>query len=177
MKKKLFLFLLISISFLNSYGQTKMIVGKKHLLFVSIPNSWLQSPNEEIPFLIKPEAKNVSDRTYMYVLGLDYESSPDLNAWIEGNNTGLKNNIPDISIQNLDLTFDNLKPNNFLTGKYKIVTYTYPNGRKEALLVIESKTSIFTVVLSAKDSAEFNTYLNSFKELTNSLEIKAATVR
>jgi hypothetical protein len=176
MTKRFLLLLLILTNFLNSYGQA-MLTGNKHLILVDIPKNWLQAPNEQIPFLIKPDEKNVSDTTYMYVYGLDYNSTPDLNAWIEGNNAGLKDNIPNISIESLDITFDNLKKDNFLTGRYKIVTYVYPNNRKEALLVIESKTSIFTAVLSTKDSNEFNAYFDSFKELISSLKIKSASLK
>lgn len=177
MLKKLLLFLLIFISSLNSFAQRKMLTGNKHLIFVTIPKNWLYAPNDQIPFLIKPNEKGVSEITYMYVYGLDYESSPDLNEWIEGNDASLKNELPDIQIQSLDFKFDNLKQDNFLTGKYKIIIYLYPNGKKEALLVIESKTSIFTAVLSAKDSTEFNSYLDSFKELVNSLDIKSAKMK
>ncbi len=177
MIKKIALILLVLTGCLNSYAQTKMLTGSKHLIFVDIPKNWIQAQNDQIPFLIKPDETNVSDMTYMYVYGLDYNSVPDLNLWIEGNNSGLKNDIPDVKIEQLDLKFQNIKADNFLTGNYKIVSYIYPDLRKEALLVIESKTSIFTAVLSAKDKIEFDKYLDSFKELVNSLKIQSAQVK
>jgi hypothetical protein len=177
MIKKTTLILVLFIGCLNSYAQTKMLTGRKHLIFVDIPKNWIQAQNDEIPFLIKPNETDVSDKTYMYVYGLDYESAPDLNLWIEGNNTGLKNDIPEVKIEPLDFKFENLKADNFLTGNYKAVTYIYPDSRKEVLLAIESKTSIFTAVLSTKDALEFSKYLNSFKELVNSLKIQSAHVK
>ncbi len=167
--------LLILVSF-NFYAQSKMLTGPKHLIRLEIPKNWVQAENDQIPFLIRPDDKNSNDDTYMYVYGLDYQSPPDLDLWIEGNSLELKNDIPEIKIGELNYSFENLKKDNFLTGRYKVVSYIYPNFKEEALLVIESKTTIITAVLAAKDHAEFNKYLNSFKELVNSIKINAAKV-
>lgn len=153
-----------------------MLTGSKHMILLEIPKNWIQAENDQIPFLIKPDEKNSSDNTYMYVYGLDYQSEPDLKLWIEGNSSELKTNIPEIKINKLNIIFENLKKDNFLTGRYEIVNYIYPNLKEEALLVIESKTTIITAVLAAKNHAEFDKYLNSFKELINSIKIKAANV-
>ncbi|SNR69535.1 hypothetical protein SAMN04487979_11717 [Flavobacterium sp. ov086] len=177
MVKKKALILLLFVIYINSFAQSKMLTGNKHLIFVEIPKNWVQAPNDQIPFLIKPNETNISEITYMYVYGLDYASVPDLNLWIEGNNSELKKDIPDVKIEQLDLKFENIKADNFLTGNYKTVCYTYPGIKKEALLVIESKTTIFTAVLSAKDTAEFDKYLGSFKELVNSLKMQSANVK
>ena len=66
-------------------GQSKMVFGQKHTIFVNIPKDWLQAPNEQLPFFIKPDKKDVSAETYMYVYGIDYDRSPELNGWINGN--------------------------------------------------------------------------------------------
>ncbi|TDO94272.1 hypothetical protein [Flavobacterium sp. 245] len=176
MKKKTYLISFFILFTFNLFAQSKMLTGNKHLIMLNIPKNWVQEVNDQIPFLIKPAEKDVSDNTYMYVYGLDYQSSPDMDLWIEGNSTSLKNEIPKIKIGELNLKFENLKKDNFLTGRYKAVSYIYPDFKEEVLLVIESKTTIITAVLSAKDNAEFNKYLDSFKELVNSLKINAATV-
>lgn len=176
MKGKIYIILFFILTSFNISAQTKMLTGYKHLVILNIPKNWLQVETNEIPFLIKPDEKNVSDNTYMYVYGLDYETSPDLNLWIEGNNGSLKSEIPEIKISELELKFENLKKDNFLTGRYKAVSYVYPDSKEEVLLVIESKTTIITAVLSAKDNTEFKQYLDSFKELVNSLKINAANL-
>ena len=176
MKIKTYLIALLILVSFNFYAQSKLLTGSKHLIMLEIPKNWFQAENDQIPFLIKPGENNTSDDTYMYVYGLDYQSQPDLNLWIEGNNSGLKNDIPEIKIGELNLSFENLKQDNFLTGRYKIVSYIYPNSKEEALLVIESKTTIITAVLAAKDHTEFDKYLNSFKELVSSLKMNAAKV-
>ena len=176
MKIKTYLIALLILVSFNFYAQSKLLTGSKHLIMLEIPKNWFQAENDQIPFLIKPGENNTGDDTYMYVYGLDYQSQPDLNLWIEGNNSGLKNDIPEIKIGELNLSFENLKQDNFLTGRYKIVSYIYPNSKEEALLVIESKTTIITAVLAAKDHTEFEKYLNSFKELVNSLKMNAAKV-
>ncbi|MEN2415885.1 hypothetical protein [Flavobacterium mesophilum] len=176
MKNKTYIIIFFILLSFNISAQTKMLTSHKHLIILDIPKSWIQVETDEIPFLIKPDEKNVNDNTYMYVYGLDYESAPDLNLWIEGNNSSLKSEIPEIKIGELDLKFENLKKDNFLTGRYKAVNYTYPDSKEEVLLVIESKTTIITAVLSAKDNTEFKQYLGSFKELVNSLKLNPANV-
>jgi hypothetical protein len=176
MKSKACLILFFIFVSVNIYAQSKMLTGNKHLIMLNIPKNWVQAENDQIPFLIKPDGKNVTNDTYMYVYALDYQSSPDMDLWIEGNNSPLKNEIPDIKISELNFNFENLKQGDFLTGRYKAVNYIYPNLKEEVLLVIESKTTIITAVLAAKDHSEFDKYLNSFKELVNSLKINAATV-
>jgi hypothetical protein len=76
------LFILFCLSL--SFGQMKMIYGKKYLIFAEIPKNWLQMPIEQAPFFIKPDKKNVDNKTYMYIMGLDYSINPDLNGWIDG---------------------------------------------------------------------------------------------
>ncbi|KFF04977.1 hypothetical protein [Flavobacterium reichenbachii] len=176
MKSKIYLILFFILVSVNFYAQAKMLTGRKHLITLNIPKNWIQAENDQIPFLIKPNEKNVSDNTYMYVYGLDYQSPPDMDLWINGNSSELKNNIPDVKIGELHLNFENLKKDEFLTGRYKIVSYIYPDSKEEILLVIESKTTIITAVLSAKDNSEFNKYLSSFKELVDTIKINAASI-
>jgi hypothetical protein len=176
MKSKIYFIVFFSLVSVNFYAQAKMLTGRKHLITLNIPKNWVQAENDQIPFLIKPNEKDVSDNTYMYVYGLDYQSPPDMELWIKGNSSELKNNIPDVKIGELHLNFENLKKDEFLTGRYKIVSYIYPDSKEEILLVIESKTTIITAVLAAKDHNEFNKYLNSFQELVNTLKINAASI-
>ncbi|MBZ4037180.1 hypothetical protein K6T82_20640 [Flavobacterium sp. 17A] len=125
MKSKIYIITFFILAVFNISAQTKMLTGHKHLVILNIPKNWIQVENDQLPFLIKPDEKNISDNTYMYVYALDYESAPDLNLWIEGNNTSLKNQIPEIKIDELELKFKNLKKDNFLTGRYKAVNYIY----------------------------------------------------
>ncbi len=47
-------------------GQTKMIYGQKHFFSVDIPENWIQSSHPQLAFFIKPQGKNISERTYIY---------------------------------------------------------------------------------------------------------------
>lgn len=160
-----------------SIGQSKMLVGNKHTIFVEIPKNWIQAQNDQLPFFIKPDEKSVSDLTYMYVYGIDYDTNPELNEWIDGNNKYLIESEKGIKIGNLDLTFENIKKDNYSTGKYKIVTYEYENKRKECLLIIECKNTIVTVVMSTSNDLEFNKYLKSFEEISQSTKILGTTLK
>jgi hypothetical protein len=161
----------------QTFGQSKMIVGQKHTIFVDIPKNWLQQQNDQLPFFIKPDRKDVSDETYMYVYGIDYTTDPELNGWIEGNNNYIAEKFKNVKIGVSTHLFDNIKVDDYLTGNYKTITYEYPNNRNEVILVIECKTSIITVVLSTKDTAELTEFLPSFIELSKSIRILGTTLK
>ena len=171
MKIKLLNLTILLFLSINTFGQSKMIVGQNHTILAEIPNKWIQAENEQLPFFIKPDETDVSVSTYMYVYGIDYDINPEIEKWIAGNNEYLKSNFPDIIIGTKDLTFENLNDSNYYTGKSQVITYEYPDKRKESILVIECKKSIITVVLSAENNEKFNEYLNAFSELGNSIEI------
>ena len=154
-----------------SIGQSKMIVGNKHTIFVEIPKDWIQAQNDQLPFFIKPDEKNVSDLTYIYAYGIDYDINPKLDEWIDGNNKYLTENEKGVKIGSLDLKFENIKKDNYSNGNYKIVTYEYENKRTECLLIIECKNTIVTVVLSTSSDLEFKKYLKSFEEIAKSTKI------
>lgn len=167
---------MITLFITQAFGQSKMVVGQKHTIFVDIPKNWLQAQNDQLPFFIKP-AKEASELTYMYVYGLDYSSKPELNEWIKGNNNYISDNFKDVKIDTIKLQMDNIKADDYLTGNYSTVTYAYPNGRNEIILVIECKYTIVTAVLSVKDKTELNLLLPSFKELAKSLKILGTTLK
>lgn len=170
--------LLICIIFSTySNSQSKMIVGNKHTILVEIPQNWIQAQNDQLPFFIEPDEKNVSDLTYMYAYGIDYDINPKLDEWIDGNNKYLIENEKGVKIGSLDLKFENIKKDNYSNGNYKIVTYEYENKRKECLLIIECKNTIVTVVLSTSSDLEFNKYLKSFEEIAKSTKILGTKLR
>lgn len=154
-----------------------MVVGQKHTIFVDIPKDWLQAQYDQLPFFIKPDQKNVSDETYMYVYGIDYDDKPELSGWVKGNNDYILDNFNGVLIDTSNQQFDNIKANDYLTGNYLTITYTYLNGRNEVILVIECKSSIVTAVLSTKDKTELKELLPSFIELSNSLNIHGTTLK
>jgi hypothetical protein len=166
-------FALISMTF----GQTKMVVGEKHTFFVDIPKNWLQAQNDQLVFFIKPNEKNVSDKTYIYALGLDYKVNPDINGWIDGNTKYLIEENKGLKIDSLTISLDNIKKDDYMTGRYKVITYEYEDKRKEALLIVECKNTIVTIVLSTKDKKEFEKYLASFNEIAKSLKILGTTLK
>ena len=177
MKKFLLLLVTTILVASQSFGQTKMIVGQKHLIFVDIPKGWLQAQNDPLPFFIKPDLQNVSNQTYMYVYGIDYKAKPALEGWIKGNNDYVSKQFKGVKIDSLDLKFDNIKTGDYTTGNYIVITYTYTDGKKEVLLIVECVFTIVTAVLSAKDQAEFDLFLPSFVELSKSLKISGATLK
>ncbi|MBF4473310.1 hypothetical protein [Flavobacterium sp. HJJ] len=170
--------LLICIIFSTySNSQSKMIVGNKHTILVEIPKKWIQAQNDQLPFFIKPDEKNVSELTYMYVYGIDYDTNPKLDEWIDGNNKYLIENEKGVKIGSLDLKFENIKKDNYVNGNYKIVTYEYKNKRKECLLIIECINTIVTVVLSTDNDLEFKKYIKSFEEIVKSTKILGTTLK
>lgn len=175
--KKL-LFLSLTILFVGqTFGQSKMVVGQKHTIFVDIPIDWLQAQNDQLPFFIKPDKKNVSNETYLYVYGIDYNSKPELSSWVKGNNDYILDKFQGVKIETLNQKFENIKANDYLTGNYVTLTYAYPTGRHEVILVIECKSTIVTAVLSTKDKAELNSLLPSFIELSKSLKVLGTTLK
>jgi hypothetical protein len=176
MNKYLSAFIFIILYFGQSFGQSLMVVGQKHTIFVDLPKNWLQAENDQLPFFIKPKKKRVSDETYIYVYGIDYNSKPDLNAWVKGNNDYISATFNGVKIDTLKQHFENIKSNDFLTGNYLTITYDYPNGRKEIMLIIECKSTIVTAVLSTKDKAELKALLPSFIELSQTLKIIGTTL-
>lgn len=176
MKKLFFVFFTILFAG-QTFGQSKMVVGQKHTIFVDIPQGWLQAQNDQLPFFIKPEKNNVSNETYMYVYGIDYNSQPELSGWVRGNNDYILDKFKAVKIDTLNQKFDNIKANEYLTGNYLTIAYKYPNGRQELILVIECKSTIVTAVLSTKDKAELNSLLPSFIKLSKSLKVLATTLK
>ena len=113
----------------------------------------------------------------MYVYGLDYNINPKLEDWIEGNNKDVLNSQDSVKIDSLKIEFKNLKKDDYLTGRYKTITYEYKDKRKEVLLIIECKNTIATIVFSASDTIEFDKFIVSFKELSNSVKILGTTLK
>ena len=176
--KKFLSVLILTILFVGeTFGQSKMVVGQKHTIFVDIPKNWLQAQNDQLPFFIKPDRKEVSSETYMYVYGIDYNNNPELSDWVKGNNDYMLKKFDGIKIDTLKQQFDNIKANDYLTGNYLIISYTYPNGRNEVILVIECKSTIVTAVLSTKYKAELKELLPSFIELSKTLKIIGTTLK
>lgn len=176
--KKLLLVLILTILFFGqTFGQSKMLFGKKHTIFVEIPKNWLQAQNDQLPFFIKPDKKEVSSETYMYVYGIDYNSKPELNGWIKGNNDYISDKFKGVEIDTLNQKFENIKSDEYLTGNYLTITYKYPSGRNEVILVIECKNTIITAVLSTKDKTELKELLPSFIELSKTLKILGTTLK
>jgi hypothetical protein len=170
--------LILTILFVGqTFGQSKMVVGQKHTIFVDIPKNWLQAQNDQLPFFIKPDKKNVSNETYIYVYGIDYNSKPELSGWVKGNNDYISDKFNGVKIDTLKQQFDNIKSNDYLTGNYLTITYDYPNGRNEVMLVIECKSTIVTAVLSTKDKAELKELIPSFIELSKTLKILGTTLK
>ncbi len=177
MKKITSALILIILIVGHVFGQSKMVVGQKHTIFVDIPKNWLQARNEQLPFFIKPDKKGVSTETYIYVYGIDYNGTPELNGWIDGNNNYILDEFKDVEIDTLNQKFENLKANGYTTGNYRTISYVYPNGRNEVILVIECNNTIVTAVLSTKDKSESKELLPSFLELSKSLKILGTTLK
>jgi len=182
--KKLLLAILIILFVQQTFGQSKMIVGEKHTIFVEIPRNWIQAENEQLPFFIKPDYSNISNKTdvryvspnsYMYVYGIDYKGKPDMIAWINAENDYLLSEHPDLVIDTLNLTLDNIFPDDYSTGNYKILTYEYISGRQEVMLVVECESTIVTAVLSTEKSTMPH-FSPAFIELCKSIKIMGSTL-
>lgn len=157
------------------FAQGNMIYGKKHLITVQTPDQWSKTPHKQLPYLIVPQV-SVNQDTYMYVCGLDYAINPEVDKWMEANTAALENAIKGVKATELDMKFDNIKAAGYTTGRYKVVSYEYPNNRKEILLAIECKNTIVTVSYAVQDGTLFDKYIPSFKSLVSTLVIAGAEV-
>jgi len=158
-------------------AQTKIIAGEKHTLSVDVPKNWVLGIDNKVPFFIKPDMVGGNDLNYIYVYGIDYEDNPNMDQWIDGNNDYMKESFPGIKIDTLKLSFPNIKKDDYATGRYNVVTYLYPDGKKEALLIIECTHTIATVVMSSANASEFEKYLPSFKEIGSSVKILGTSLK
>ena len=172
-----FISLIIFFCIGSTFGQSKMLVGQKHTIFVDIPMNWLQTENDQLPLFIKPDKKDISNETYMYVYGIDYNHKPELSSWVKGNNDYILDNFKDVKIDTLSQKFENIKAGDYLTGKYLIITYEYLNERSEVILVIECQSTIVTAVLSTKDKTELIELLPSFIQMSKSLKILGTALK
>ena len=173
-KKFLFIAAVLFLAALSSRGQSKMLTGVKHIIFVNVPPGWVQNNYDQIPFFVRPGNKGVSEQTYMYVYGADYQVPADLDEWLARDYQIEQKKHPGAQVSEVPLTFDNIRRSGYETGRYKVITYTFPGGQKETKLVIECKYSIVAAVFSSANSADFDQYLPAFKELEQSLRISGA---
>lgn len=177
MKKFPLLLLLALVCATQALSQTKMLYGSQHIIILDIPAGWLQVQHPQLPFLIKPDKKKVSETTYMYVFGIDYPEHPSMEEFITGNNAHVQSQFPKVEIGSLDQRFAKLDEDAAIQGRYKTITYTYPDKRHEAILVVEGKRTIVTCVLSADGEKEFNSLLPGFIALAGSMLISDAEVQ
>jgi hypothetical protein len=154
-----------------------MLYGSKHMVFLEVPTGWVQVHHPQLPFLIKPDKKRVSDDTYMYVYGIDYPEHPDLEEWIAGNNAHVQAQFPDLVIDSLAQRFANIATEEEPNRRYRTITYTYPNQKHEAILVVEGTYTVVVCVLSASGKKEFEQLLPGFLALAGSLSISNAEVK
>ena len=176
--KTILILTFLSVLFVEkTFGQSKMIVGSKHTVFVEIPKNWLPAENEQLPFFIKPNKKNVSNETYMYVYGIDYNGKPELGDWVKSNNDYISDKFEGVKIDTLNQPFENIQADNYLTGNYITITYEYPTGRNEVILVIECKSSIVTAVLSSKNKKELKSLLPAFIDLSKSIKVLGTNLK
>jgi hypothetical protein len=170
MTKKLFFICFFCVTV--SWGQTKFLSLKQHNIILNIPKNWVKSPNEKLPFYVVPFKKKLDDITFMYLYIYNTENtSPNLNLWIDNNINILKEKNKGVKIDTLFHKFDNLSKDKYLTGNYRIFTYEYQDERKEAQLVIETKKTFITVLLSAENKSVFRKQYRSFKRMIKSMKI------
>jgi len=157
-------------------GQTKVITGAKHVIALAIPKNWIQIPSKQPPLLLKPDV-NVSANTYMYVNARDYNTSPNIESWIRDDAEAFVSKHPGTQVQEMLFPLPNFAYADYQTGRYKIIIYTCDSGLKQAILVVECKNTIVTLLLSTVDNDEFTKYLPSFLELARSARISARDVK
>jgi hypothetical protein len=176
MTKKIIFILLLSCCFVAfSFGQTKILSIKQHNIIVDIPKKWVEKTDTKMSFYLFPKKKVESEKTfiYLYVYNLR-EKKININPWIDRNIELLKEKNAEVKIDSLFNKFDNLTKDKYLTGRYRIITYQYPDKRKEAQLVIETKNTIVTVTLSAENKCDFRRQYRVFKKFINSIKISSA---
>ncbi|MBW8685245.1 hypothetical protein [Chitinophaga rhizophila] len=174
--KYLLLALACCLAGFSTFAQENMIYGKRHLITVETPTDWVQMQHAQLPYMIVPADTKSQPAAYMYVFGMDYPTSPDVEAWMKSNTEALEKAVKGATIKPLDVTLDNIRPEGYTTGRYKAVLYIYPNGKKEVLLAIECKHTIVTIVCSVTDGTLFEQYLPAFTAAAGSLQISEAEI-
>jgi hypothetical protein len=162
--------------FAVAHGQTKVLTGAKHVIYIDIPKNWTPVVNRQLSLFLKPEV-NVSANTYMYVYALDYNTTPNIDKWIQEDINGFGGKHPGSQFESMLLDLPNLKDNGYQTGGYKMLIYTYDDTRKQITLVVECKNTITTLVLSTIDIDEYNKFMPSFIEAAKSFKVLGRNAR
>jgi hypothetical protein len=169
---KIKLVILLSLIFsCYSNAQSKTFEGLHYKIFVDIPINWHQLPGNDI-FHIMPDDDNISELTYIKIIGNDYYTTPNLDKFIEDINKNAKGREKGTKIEKLNLIFKNLKKDNFITGRYKTFQYTYKDRLKVCIVFIECKRTIVEIVFSAEDGLKFKTHFKAFEKIAKSIIIK-----
>jgi hypothetical protein len=152
-----------------------MLSIKQHNIIVDIPKKWVEKTDTKMSFYLFPKKKMDSEKTFMYLYVYNQiEKKPNINPWIDQNIELLNEKNPDVKVDSVFNTFDNLSKDKYLTGRYRIITYQYPDKRKEAQLVIETKNTIVTVTLSAENKCDYRKQFKVFKKFIQSIKISSA---
>ncbi len=171
-KKSIFIFILTFSFVCFSFGQKKILSVKQHNIIVDIPKNWVEKTNTKMSFYLFPKKKVESEKTsiYLYVYNLR-EKNININPWIDHNIELLKEKNPNVKVDSLFNKFDNLIKDKYLSGRYRMITYRFPDKRKEAQLVIETKNTIITATLSAENRCDFRRQFKVYKKFIQSIKI------
>lgn len=111
----------------------------------------------------------------MYLLPLDFTSKPKLEPWLRGNVDYLKETYPGMKSENLNIKYEKLEGSGSLAEAYQTVTYRYPSGKHEQMLVVLHGNSLLTFVISTKDKKAFKAYQPIYEKMAQSLVIGLVT--
>ncbi|MCX7821664.1 MAG: hypothetical protein N2258_08345, partial [Brevinematales bacterium] len=123
-----------------------MIYGQKHLFSVITPTNWIFDRELAnmigLPHFIYPESETNPERknVFIYARGADRKenSKEDFDSFVRNDTNYFISNVPEIKIIRENIKFTNIVKNNFLSGKYYVYKFIFPDGRYESVVYIDA---------------------------------------
>ncbi|NPV38756.1 hypothetical protein BREVNS_1874 [Brevinematales bacterium NS] len=174
-------FFLLATAFLVSlvYGEeteTALIYGKRHFFSVGTPEGWIvdtSGASEGIPHFAYPVIyTNIRSLmpVYIYARGGDNPTGKtnNLEEFIDGDTNFFLKTYPGVIIQPRKIEFKNIRKTEYLTGRYEVLDFLYPQGEHETVVYIDAGETVVTIVYMARKKELYEKYYNDFLFVVNS---------
>ncbi|URA09088.1 hypothetical protein [Thermospira aquatica] len=185
MNLKLYFLLSVLLIVNKVFSQGAVIYGEKHFYTLLTPKGWVYDKDfcraVGVPYIIFPSSEETNEvkKIYIYSMGFDRKegSKENIDSFVKYDTNDFLNKFPDLKIEKLNINFTNIVKNQYLSGKYYIFKFTYPDGRYENVLYIDAKETVVTIVYSAYYEENYRKYFNDFLSLVNSFIFLGNEVR
>lgn len=161
------------------YGEeteTALIYGKRHFFSVGTPEGWIVDTSwasEGLPHITYPIIYTNIDSVlpvYIYARGGDnpYGETNNLDKFIDGDTNSFIENYPGVIIRPLRIEFKNIRKTEYLTGRYVVLDFLYPQGEHETVVYIDAGETVVTIVYMARKKELYEKYYKDFLFVVNS---------